>query len=122
MRDETMPVIDGEPVPDAIEPMPPGPVEPVPVPVAAPPPPAPIAPMPIRADRTPIDDDGLDSSRFSRFYAALDPTAPPLEVDVTSPVDLVDEEIREVNGDLEQQGVVELAQDTGEAKATRFSR
>lgn len=124
LRSEPIPVVRAEPVPPTvIEPMPPVPVEAVPTPVASVPAPAPIEPMPARSDRTPVDDDdGLDSTRFSRFYRALDPSAPPLEVDPTSPVDLVEEEIREVNGDLEQQGVGELPQDAGEAKATRFSR
>ena len=120
MPNEPMRVVQAESEPPpAIEPMPPGPVEPVAVPVAAAGP-APIEPMPTRSDLT--SDDDLDSPRFSRFYRALDPSAPPLEVDVASSVDLVDEEIREVNGDLEQQGVIELPQDAGDAKATRFSR
>ena len=122
MRKEPMPDVRAEPEPPApIEPMPPGSIEPV-VPVATVPAPAPIEPMPTRSDRTTIDDDALDSTRFSRFFRALDPSAPPLEIDVTSSVDLVEEEIREVKGDLEQQGVVELPQDAGDAKATRFSR
>lgn len=67
-------------------------------------------------------DDERETTRFSRFYRALEPSAPPLETDVPSPLDLVEEEIREVNGDLEQQAVAEQPQAAGDAKATRFSR
>ena len=106
IRSEPVPAVRSEPEPGAGV----GQPEPEPVPaVGSEPEPEPVPAVrrddvaAADSDRAELDDDGRETTRFSRFYRALEPSAPPLEIDVTSPVDLVEEEIREVNGDLEQQ-------------------